>query len=102
MRSLAREFDLGGITFFGRLGNIESPEQVAGLSFDVRNLSMEWPAWVGIDQEGGLVDRLRRIFTPMPAARRLLAIAGRGAANAGAMKNAFDLACAMAGQASAR
>ena len=28
MRSLAREFDLGGITFFGRLGNIETPEQV--------------------------------------------------------------------------
>src|SRR3989442_10956750 len=24
---------------------------------------------LGIDQEGGLVDRLRRIFTPMPAAR---------------------------------
>ena len=26
MRSLAREFDLGGVTLFGRLGNIESPE----------------------------------------------------------------------------
>ena len=66
MRSLAREFDLGGITFFGRLGNIESPEQVAGLSFDVRSLGMELPAWVGIDQEGGRVARLRSPFTEWP------------------------------------
>ena len=26
---------------------------------------------VGIDQEGGLVDRLRKIFTPMPSARTI-------------------------------
>ena len=32
--SLAREFDLGGVTLFRRLGNIESPEQLAGLAFD--------------------------------------------------------------------
>jgi beta-N-acetylhexosaminidase len=29
------------------------------------------PPLVGIDQEGGLVDRLRRIFTPMPSARTI-------------------------------
>jgi beta-N-acetylhexosaminidase len=29
------------------------------------------PPLIGIDQEGGLVDRLRRIFTPMPAARTI-------------------------------
>ena len=67
MRTLAREFDLGGVTFFGRLGNIESPEQVAGLAFDVRNLGIERPAWVGIDQEGGRVARLRSPFTEWPA-----------------------------------
>ena len=66
MRSLAREFDLGGITFFGRLGNIETPEQVAGLTFDVRGLGREMPAWVGIDQEGGRVARLRAPFTEWP------------------------------------
>jgi len=73
MRALAREFDLGGITFFGRLGNIESPEQVAGLAFDVRNLGVEMPAWVGIDQEGGRVARLRSPFTEWPP----MAVLGR-------------------------
>jgi beta-N-acetylhexosaminidase len=73
LRSLAREFDLGGVTLFGRLGNIESPEQVAGLSFDVRRLGRELPAWVGIDQEGGRVARLRSPFTEWPP----MAVLGR-------------------------
>jgi beta-N-acetylhexosaminidase len=73
MRSLAREFDLGGITFFRRFGNIESPEQVAGLSYDVRNLGAELPAWVAIDQEGGRVARLRSPFTEWPP----MAVLGR-------------------------
>jgi beta-N-acetylhexosaminidase len=73
MRALAREFDLGGITFFGKFGNIESPEQVAGLAFDVRSLGTEMPAWVGIDQEGGRVARLRSPFTEWPP----MAVLGR-------------------------
>ena len=36
---MAREFDLGGITLFKRLGNIETPEQVAGLSFEAKGLA---------------------------------------------------------------
>jgi beta-N-acetylhexosaminidase len=66
MKAVAREFDLGGITIFTRLGNIETPEQVAGLAFDIRNLGVEMPAWVGIDQEGGRVARLRSPFTEWP------------------------------------
>jgi beta-N-acetylhexosaminidase len=66
LRALAREFDLGGVTLFGRLGNIESPEQVAGLAYDVKALGRESPAWVGIDQEGGRVARLRSPFTVWP------------------------------------
>jgi beta-N-acetylhexosaminidase len=73
MRALAREFDLGGITLFGRLGNIEGPEQVAGLAFDVRNLGVDMPAWVAIDQEGGRVARLRSPFTEWPP----MAVLGR-------------------------
>ena len=73
MRALAREFDLGGITIFNRLGNIETPDQVAGLSFDVRNLGRELPAWVSIDQEGGRVARLRSPFTVWPP----MAVLGR-------------------------
>jgi beta-N-acetylhexosaminidase len=92
MRSLAREFDLGGVTFFGRLGNIETPEQVAGLAFDVRNLGLELPAWVGIDQEGGRVARLRSPFTEWPP----MAVLGRSGNPDLARKFAAALAAELA------
>jgi beta-N-acetylhexosaminidase len=88
MRALAREFDLGGITFFGRLGNIQTPEQVAGLAFDVRRLGRDMPAWVGIDQEGGRVARLRSPFTEWPS----MAVLGRSEDTALARKFAGALA----------
>jgi beta-N-acetylhexosaminidase len=64
LRSLAREFDLGGVTLFAR--NVEAPEQVAELAFDLKALGAELPCWVSIDQEGGRVARLRRPFTEWP------------------------------------
>jgi beta-N-acetylhexosaminidase len=64
LRSLAREFDIGGIVLFKR--NVESPEQVAGLAFESARLCESVPAWVGVDQEGGRVARLRRPFTEWP------------------------------------
>jgi beta-N-acetylhexosaminidase len=65
MRSLAREFQLGGVTLFDR--NIEGPEQVAELSHDIQSLGRDLPVWVAIDQEGGRVARLRAPFTKWPA-----------------------------------
>ena len=88
MKSLAREFDLGGITLFDRLGNIESPEQVAGLAFDIRALGVEMPGWIGIDQEGGRVARLRAPFTEWPP----MAVLGRSGDDALARKFAAALA----------
>ena len=64
MQSLAREFQLGGVTVFKR--NIEAPEQVAELSNDVQGLASELPLWVAVDQEGGRVARLRAPFTEWP------------------------------------
>jgi beta-N-acetylhexosaminidase len=64
MRSLAREFSLGGIIFFAR--NIEAPEQVAELSHDVQGLANSMPLWVSVDQEGGRVARLKAPFTVWP------------------------------------
>jgi len=64
MRSLAREFQLGGVTLFKR--NIEAPEQVAELSHDLQALSSELPLWVAVDQEGGRVARLHAPFTEWP------------------------------------
>src|SRR3954464_14046514 len=64
LRSLAREFGLGGVIFFAR--NIVEPEQVAEMAFDARALSPELPAWVSVDQEGGRVARLKAPFTEWP------------------------------------
>lgn len=83
LRSLAREFQLGGVIVFSR--NIEEPEQVAELSRDVQSLASELPLWVSVDQEGGRVARLRAPFTEWPPMAVLgrsgdAALAGRFAA----------------------
>src|SRR5713226_4962253 len=67
-RSLIEEIKPGGVILFGR--NVASPEQVRALLDGVRALSPMVPL-CGIDQEGGLVDRLREIFPPMPSARAI-------------------------------
>ncbi|MBC7911557.1 MAG: hypothetical protein H7Y30_13705 [Pyrinomonadaceae bacterium] len=67
-RALIEEVNPGGVIIFGR--NVTSPEQLRKLLDDVRAMLPVEPL-VGIDQEGGLVDRLRRICTPMPAARSI-------------------------------
>ena len=67
-RALIEEVQPGGIIIFGR--NVASPEQLRSLLDGVREL-VAIPPLFGIDQEGGLVDRLRRIFTTMPAARTI-------------------------------
>src|SRR3954464_3775046 len=72
LRSLAREFGLGGVIFFAR--NIVEPEQVAEMAFDARALSPPVPAWVSVDQEGGRVARLKAPFTEWPP----MATLGRG------------------------
>jgi len=64
LRSLAREFAIGGVVLFAR--NVEGPEQVAELSFDARELVAGPPRWVAVDQEGGRVARMKRPFTEWP------------------------------------
>jgi beta-N-acetylhexosaminidase len=64
IRSLVREFSLGGVILFAR--NIEAAEQVAELSHDVQSLSTGIPLWVSVDQEGGRVARLKEPFTVWP------------------------------------
>jgi beta-N-acetylhexosaminidase len=64
VRMLAREFDLGGVIFFGR--NVATPEQVADLSRESQELAAGIPLWVSVDQEGGRVARLKRPFTEWP------------------------------------
>jgi beta-N-acetylhexosaminidase len=64
LRSLAREFDLGGVILFSR--NVEAPEQVAELAAESEALGRTQPAWVSVDQEGGRVARLKAPFTRWP------------------------------------
>ncbi|HKE59216.1 MAG TPA: glycoside hydrolase family 3 N-terminal domain-containing protein [Pyrinomonadaceae bacterium] len=67
-RALIDEVQPGGVIIFGR--NVAAPEQLRSLLDDVSE-RLHTPALFGIDQEGGLVDRLRKIFTPMPSARTI-------------------------------
>jgi beta-N-acetylhexosaminidase len=85
-RSLAREFDLGGAILFSR--NVEAPEQVAELSFDVERLGHASPLWVSVDQEGGRVARLKEPFTRWPP----MATLGRAGSEALAERFARALA----------
>ncbi len=64
VRSLAREFDLGGVLLFKR--NVESPEQVAELAWSAQQLAGDLPLWVAVDQEGGRVARMRAPLTEWP------------------------------------
>jgi beta-N-acetylhexosaminidase len=67
-RALIEEVQPGGIIIFGR--NVQQAEQLRELLDGVREMLPTNPL-VGVDQEGGLVDRLRKIFTPMPSARTI-------------------------------
>ena len=67
-RELLDEISPGGVCLFSR--NIRAAAQTRQLLDDIRNLLSVMP-FLSIDQEGGLVDRLRRIMTPMPAASKL-------------------------------
>ena len=64
LRSLAKEFGLGGVILFAR--NVAEPEQVAEMAFEAARLVPDLPAWLSVDQEGGRVARLRSPFTEWP------------------------------------
>jgi beta-N-acetylhexosaminidase len=67
-RALIEEVKPGGVILFGR--NVVAADQVRKLLDGVRALILV-PPLCGIDQEGGLVDRLRDIFPAMPSARAI-------------------------------
>ena len=57
---------IGGVVLYPE--NIGPPEQLRALTAFLRNAKSAPVPFIAVDQEGGLVDRLRRIMTPMPAA----------------------------------
>jgi beta-N-acetylhexosaminidase len=86
LRSLAREFSLGGVTLFDR--NMEAPEQIAELALDLQALGSVLPVWIAVDQEGGRVARLKVPFTKWPP----MAVLGRSGDAALAYRFAAALA----------
>jgi beta-N-acetylhexosaminidase len=73
LREMLREVQPGGVILFGR--NVESAEQVALLNAQIRD-ALGGRVIIGVDQEGGLVDRFRDICEPMPSAKTVR-LAGR-------------------------
>jgi beta-N-acetylhexosaminidase len=73
LRDMLREVRPGGVILFGR--NVETAEQTAMLTTQIRD-ALGGRVLVGVDQEGGLVDRFREICEPMPSAKAVR-LAGR-------------------------
>src|SRR5258707_12848779 len=67
-RDLIEEIKPGGIILVAR--TVEATDQVSKVLDGARSMLPIAPL-CGIDQEGGLVDRLRDIFPPMPSARAI-------------------------------
>lgn len=65
-QKLVNKIKPGGICLFTR--NIREAAQTRRLLDDIKQMSEIQPIF-SLDQEGGLVDRLRRVITPMPSAR---------------------------------
>ena len=67
-RELLDEVSPGGVCLFAR--NIRETRQTRDLLDEIRVILPATP-FLSVDQEGGLVDRLRRVMTPMPAASKI-------------------------------
>src|SRR6185295_6343752 len=73
-RALLEIIQPGGFLLFQR--NIESFDQIYELTSRLREM-LPIPVLLGIDHEGGRVDRLKQIFAPMPS---MADLAGSGMA----------------------
>ena len=67
-RDLLREVRPGGVILFAR--NIVSVEQVVKLTTEIRKAARR-RIFIGVDQEGGLVDRFRQVCEPSPSAKSI-------------------------------
>ena len=69
-REILEMIQPGGVLLAGR--NIESAQQVVELTSALRSI-LKVPPLIAVDQEGGRVDRLKTIYSPMPSADLLRA-----------------------------
>src|ERR1043166_8642354 len=66
---LLEEVSPGGVCLFAR--NIKEASQTRDLLDGLRSILPVVP-FLSVDQEGGLVDRLKRVMTPMAAASKIV------------------------------
>ncbi len=69
LRDLVEYIRPGGFIYFKR--NVGAPEEIRAMSDALQAMQTEWPAFLGVDQEGGIVARLRAPFTEFPGNRAL-------------------------------
>ncbi|HTP41357.1 MAG TPA: beta-N-acetylhexosaminidase [Nitrospiria bacterium] len=69
LKRLIQKERIGGVILFSR--NIESPRQLSALTAALRKSAGERSLLIGIDQEGGRVQRLPKPFTQWPPVNRL-------------------------------
>jgi len=75
-RRFLEETHLGNIIYYGWANGLETPEQVTRLSQDLAGWigrSVSVPPIIAIDQEGGIVSRFGKGFTPFPGNMALAA-----------------------------
>jgi len=77
---------IGGVLLFSH--NFENPAQLAELTNQIQEARSHLPLWVGVDHEGGRVQRFKKVFTRIPDAAAI------GATNS--PKLAFEIAELMA------
>ena len=62
---LVRDLHLGGVIAFD--SNVVSAAQVTGVNAALtRGVRRKWPLFLGVDQEGGVVERMRSVATRFP------------------------------------
>ena len=64
-RSFLTDRNIGGVIIFAH--NFESPAQLAELINEIQTCRDEYPLFIGIDQEGGRVRRLKTHFAQFPS-----------------------------------
>ena len=69
-KKIIEEIVPGGVCLFAR--NIKKADRVRSFLDKLRN-ELPFEPFLSLDQEGGLVDRLRRIVTPMPSVQEISA-----------------------------
>lgn len=69
LKRMIADLKIGGVILYSSRGNIVSTEQTADLCRSLRSFASSsgaWPLFIGIDQEGGLIQRITEGVTRFP------------------------------------